>query len=238
MKLSVILPTYNERENIERMISSLTSVFQKNKINSFIVVVDDNSPDGTGKLVDELKKKNKIVHIIHRVKKEGLGKAYISGMKYSLNDLNADLIMTMDCDFSHDPNLIPNFIKKINEGYDLVLGSRYISGGGVHNWPIYRRIISLGGNFLPRLILGLKSHDNTTGFRCYKKKVLESINLDSIKSNGYSFLVEIAFLIQKKGFKIGETPIIFKDREFGETKISKKEIFRTLKTLFRLRFKN
>jgi|SRR3989344_3756229 len=237
MKLSVILPTYNERENIERMISSLTSVFQKNKINGFIVVVDDNSPDGTGKLVDELKKKNKIVHIVHRKIKEGLGRAYIAGMKYSLKE-SADLIMTMDCDFSHNPNLIPNFITKINEGCDLVLGSRYIQGGGVYNWPIYRRIISLGGNFLPRLILGLKSHDNTTGFRCYKRKVLESLNLDSIKSNGYSFLMEIVFLIQKKGFKIGETPIIFKDRELGETKISKKEIFRTLKTLFRLKFKN
>lgn len=236
MKLAVILPTYNEIENIEKMISSLTSVFKKNNINGIIVIVDDNSPDGTGKLVDKIKKKNKIVHIVHRKLKEGLGRAYIAGMNYSLNE-NVDLIMTMDCDFSHNPNLIPDFIKKINEGYDLVLGSRYIQGGGVHNWPLHRRIISLGGNFLPRLILGLKSHDNTTGFRCYKKRVLQSLNLDSIKSNGYSFLVEIAFLIQKKGFKIGETPIVFKDRELGETKISKKEIFRTLKTLFRLRFK-
>ena len=236
MNLSVILPTYNERENIEKMISSLTSVFTKSNINGIIVVVDDNSPDGTGKLVDEIKKKNKIVHIVHRKIKEGLGRAYISGMNYSLKE-NANLIMTMDCDFSHDPNLIPNFIKKINEGYDLVLGSRYIQGGGVYNWPLYRKIISWGGNFLPRLILGLKSHDNTTGFRCYKKKVLESINLESIKSNGYSFLVEILYLAQKNNFKIGETPILFKDREFGETKISKKEIFRTLKTLVRLRFK-
>ncbi|MBU2640068.1 MAG: polyprenol monophosphomannose synthase [Nanoarchaeota archaeon] len=236
MKLSVILPTFNEALNIEKMIASLTEVFSKNKINGFIVVVDDDSPDGTGTLVDEIKKTNKIVHIVHRKKKEGLGRAYLAGMKYSLKN-NADLIMTMDCDFSHDPNLIPNFIKKINSGYDLVLGSRYIEGGGVKDWPIHRRIISLGGNFLPRLILGLKTHDNTTGYRCYKKEVLNSLNLDAIKSNGYSFLVEMSFLIQKAGFKIGETPIIFKDRELGETKISKKEILRTLKTLIRLRLK-
>ena len=236
MKLSVILPTYNEKENIERMIFSLTNILNNNKIKAIIVVVDDNSPDGTGEIVEKIKKENKIVHIVHRKKKEGLGRAYISGMKYSLKN-NADLIMTMDCDFSHDPNLIPNFIKKIQEGYDLVLGSRYIPGGGVKDWPLHRRLISKGGNFLPRLILGLKTHDNTTGFRCYKAKVLNSLDLDNIKSNGYSFLVEMSFLIQKAGFKIGETPIIFKDRELGETKISKKEIFRTLKTLARLRFK-
>ena len=236
MKLSVILPTYNEKENITLMISSLTEVFYKNKINGVITVVDDNSPDGTGKIVDEIKKKNKIVHIVHRKIKEGLGRAYISGMHYSIDELKADLIMTMDCDFSHNPKLIPNFIKKIEEGYDLVLGSRYIPGGGVVNWPIHRKIISWGGNFLPRLILNLKTHDNTTGFRCYKKEVLNTIGLDSIKSNGYSFLVEISFLAQKTGFKIGETPILFKDRVHGDSKISKKEIYRTLKTLFRLRF--
>ena len=237
MKLAVILPTYNERENIENMISSLTEVFRNNKIDGLIVVVDDDSPDGTGKIVDEIRKVNKIVHIVHREVKEGLGRAYIAGMKYSMKELKADLIMTMDCDFSHDPKLIPNFIKKIEEGYDLVLGSRYIKGGGVYKWPLHRRVISLGGNFLPRFLLNLKTKDNTTGYRCYKRKVLESLNLDEIKSNGYSFLVEMVFLIKNKGFKIGETPIIFKDRVYGETKISKKEILRTLKTLARLRFK-
>tara|TARA_Y100000034_G_C6884107_1_gene405669 strand:- start:13 stop:726 length:714 start_codon:yes stop_codon:yes gene_type:complete len=236
MKLSVILPTYNEKENIEKMISSLTEIFKENNIDGIITVVDDNSPDKTGIIVDEIKKKNKIVHIVHRIKKEGLGRAYISGMHYSLSQ-KADLIMTMDCDFSHNPKLIPNFIKMVQDGHDMVLGSRYIEGGGVINWPIHRKIISWGGNFLPRLILNLKTHDNTTGFRCYTSKVLQTINIDNIKSNGYSFLVEIAFLIQKAGFKIGETPIQFKDREFGDSKISKKEIFRTLKTLARLKFK-
>ncbi len=236
MKLSVILPTYNEALNIELMIKTLTKVFNNNNINAIITVVDDNSPDNTGKIVDKIAKTNKIVHIVHRKQKEGLGRAYLSGMHYSLKQ-DCDLIMTMDCDFSHNPELIPNFIKKINDGYDMVLGSRYIKGGGVVNWPIHRKIISWGGNFLPRLILGLKTHDNTTGYRCYKAKVLNSIGLDNIKSNGYSFLVEISYLAQKQGFKIGETPITFKDRELGETKISKKEIYRTLKTLFRLRFR-
>ncbi|MAG52342.1 MAG: dolichyl-phosphate beta-D-mannosyltransferase [Nanoarchaeota archaeon] len=236
MLLSIILPTYNEKENIELMIKSLTEVTKKNNIKAIITVVDDNSPDNTGEIVDKIKITNKIVHIVHRKNKEGLGKAYLSGMNYSLNQ-KADLIMTMDCDFSHNPNLIPNFLKKIEEGYDLVLGSRYIPGGGVHNWPIHRKIISWGGNFLPRLVLGLRTFDNTTGFRCYKREVLEALNLDNIKSNGYSFLVEIAYLIQKKGFKIGETPILFKDRIHGDSKISKKEIFRTLKTLARLKFK-
>ena len=238
MKLAVIIPTYNERENISILINELKDVFKKNKINGHVIVVDDNSPDGTGKIIEDIKKRDPKINLVSREKRLGLGTAYIAGMKYAIENLIADLIMTMDSDFSHNPKYIPDFIKKINQGYDLVLGSRYIKGGGTYKWPFYRKIISWGGNNLPRLVLGLKTYDNTTGFRCYKREVLEKINLDSIKSNGYSFLFEMVFLCQKNNFKIGETPILFVDRKYGETKISKKEILKTLNTLIRLRFKN
>lgn len=238
MKLAVIIPTYNEKENITNLIESLTNIFNNNKINGNIVVVDDNSPDGTGNIVDEIKKKNPAVNIVHREKRLGLGTAYITGMKFSMKNLNADLIMTMDSDFSHNPKYIPDFIRKINQGFDVVLGSRYVKGGGTYKWKIHRRIISKGANTLAKFVIGLKTNDNTTGFRCYKRKVLETIELDKIKSNGYSFLVEIAYLCQKFNFKLSETPILFVDRKYGETKISKKEIFKTLHTLLRLKLKN
>ena len=203
MKIAVIIPTYNERENIPILINELKDVFKKNKINGNIIVVDDNSPDGTGKIVEDIQKKDSKINLVSREKRLGLGTAYIAGMKYAINNLNVDLIMTMDSDFSHNPNYIPSFIEKINQGFDMVLGSRYISGGGTYRWPLYRKVISWGGNTLPRLVLGLKTHDNTTGFRCYKKEVLKKINLDAIKSNGYSFLVEMVFLCQRNNFKIG-----------------------------------
>ena len=236
MKLAVIVPTYNEKENITILINQLTEVFKQNKINGHIVVVDDNSPDGTGEIVKKIK--NPIVNLVSREKRLGLGTAYIAGMKYSIQNLNANLIMTMDSDFSHNPKYIPNFIKKINKGYDVVFGSRYVKGGGTYKWGIHRKIISKSANILAKLVLNLKTNDNTTGFRCYKKKVLETIDLDKIFSNGYSFLVEISFLCKKQNFKIGEIPILFVDRKYGETKISRKEIFKTIHTLLRLRLKN
>ncbi len=236
MKTSIIIPTYNEAENIKELINKLTDVFNKNNIPANIVVVDDNSPDGTSEIVKEIMKSNDIVRLIQREGKLGLGTAHIKGMKYVLENLNPDLIMTMDADFSHNPDYIPDFLEKIKDGYDVIVGSRYVFGGGTKNWEIYRKVISRGANTLAKLILRLKTKENTSGYRCYTKKVLQTIDLDAIKSDGYSFLMEMAYLC--KDFKVGEVPIIFIDREYGTSKISKKEIFKALKTLIRLRLKS
>lgn len=237
MKLSVIVPTYNEAENIRELIYAIGDVCKRNKLSYNIVIVDDNSPDFTSKIVKEVMQENKNIRLIEREGKLGLGTAYIKGIKYSLDNLNPDLIMTMDADFSHNPKYIPDFVKKIKEGYDVVLGSRYIHGGGIGNWGIHRTIISKGANYLAKILLGLTTKDNTTGYRAYKREVLERIGLDSIKSNGYSFLIEMAFWCQYHNFKIAEIPIFFDIRRHGASKISKKEIFRALKTLFRLKFR-
>lgn len=237
MKLSIIVPTYNEAENIRGLIYAIGDVCERNKLSYNIVIVDDNSPDFTSNLVKEVMQENKNVRLVEREGKLGLGTAYIKGIKYSLDNLHPDLIMTMDADFSHNPKDIPDFVKKIKEGYDVVLGSRYTSGGGIGNWGIHRTIISRGANYLAKVLLGLTTKDNTTGYRLYKREVLERIDLNSIKSNGYSFLMEMVFWCQYHDFKIAEIPIFFDIRRHGASKISKKEIFRALKTLFSLKFR-
>ena len=236
MKVSIILPTYNEVENIKDLIDQILEVCKQHSILSTIVVVDDNSPDNTSEVVKKAMQTSDNINLVQRTGKLGLGTAYIAGIKYALKNLNPDLIMTMDADFSHNPKHIPSFIEKIKEGYDVILGSRYIPGGGIGNWGIHRTIMSRGANYLAKFILKLNTKDNTTGYRCYKKNVLQSINLDAIKSNGYSFLMEMIYWCQKNNFKIEETPIFFDIRRHGASKISKKEIFRALNTLFRLKF--
>ena len=232
MKIFIIIPTYNEKENIERLSKEIFSLH----INDLkIVIVDDNSPDGTGKKMKELENLYPIA-VIQRPKKMGLGSAYIKGFKYALEN-GADLIMEMDADFSHSPDEIFNFIKAIEEGYDVVVGSRRIKGGKIIGWNIFRKFSSWGAMTASRLILNLKTYDVTSGFRCYRRKVLENINLDDIKSNGYAFQEEMFFLCEKKGFKIKEIPIIFLDRQRGKSKLSGKEIIEFFITIFRLRFK-
>lgn len=236
MKLSIIIPTYNEAENIASIIHAIKGVCGQNRLHYSIVVVDDNSPDQTSKIVKDIMQKDDRISLIEREGKLGLGTAYIKGMTYSLDELHSDLIMTMDADFSHNPKYIPDFIRKINEGYDVVLGSRYVPGGGIGNWGVHRTIISKGANYLAKILLRLTTKDNTTGYRMYKREVLERIDLGSIRSNGYSFLMEMIFWCQYHCFKIGEIPIFFDIRRHGASKISKKEIFMALKTLFGLRF--
>jgi dolichol-phosphate mannosyltransferase len=231
--ITVIIPTYNEKENIEKIITEI----KKNVKDIRILIVDDDSPDGTGKIVDRLTKKDKKIEIIHRKGKLGLGSAYIRGFKHVLkNHKDSDLIMSMDCDFSHNPKYMPSLIKKINQGYDVVLGSRYVKGGGIKNWDITRRIMSRGANLLARIILNIKINDVTGAFRCYKREVLNNINLNKIKSNGYSFLEELLYYCKKKNYKIGETPIIFVDRKEGVSKLSKIEMVNFFLTLIKLRF--
>jgi dolichol-phosphate mannosyltransferase len=229
LQVTVIIPTYNERENIESLVTQLLAL----PTGVCVIVVDDDSPDGTGAIVDRLAAKNDgRVGVIHRAGKLGLGTAYIAGFKRALAD-GADLICTMDADFSHNPRYIPDLVDKVGQGYDLVIGSRYVRGGGsTQSWG--RKVFSWGANTITRVALRLHAHDTTAGFRCYRREALESLDLDSIKSSGYSFLFEMLFRVERRGWKVGEVPIIFEDRRLGASKVSKNEIIRALGTVLRL----
>jgi len=235
-KAFIIIPTYNEKDNIKKLVKSVLNL-RIPDVEQGVIIVDDNSPDGTGAAVAnlKLKMKNLKLFLLRRPKKLGLGTAYIAGFKKALSD-GADFVITMDADFSHNPKDIPKLIKEI-DGYDLVFGSRYVKGGGITGWTLDRHILSRLGNFGAKVLLGLKIKDCTTGFRCYKKEVLKKIDFANIKSDGYSYLVEMAFLAQKSGFKIGEVPIVFQNRILGASKISRKEIFKAIQTVLRLGLK-
>jgi dolichol-phosphate mannosyltransferase len=229
VQVSVIVPTYNEKENIESLVTQLLALPTR----VHIIVVDDNSPDGTGEIADRLAVENAgRMSVIHRPGKLGLGTAYIAGFKEALAD-EADLVCSMDADFSHNPRYVPDIVDKINQGYDLVIGSRYVQGGG-STQTLDRKVFSWGANTITRLLLGLHAHDTTAGFRCYRRQALESLDLDSIKSSGYSFLFEMLFRVEQRGWKVGEVPIIFQDRRLGASKISRNEIFKALRTVLRL----
>jgi len=231
-KTLIILPTYNEKENVGSLIQDIFKTSKKNKLNLNIVVVDDNSPDGTAKVVKDLIPKFKEnLFIIEREGKLGLGTAYIAGFKYALNH-GFDFAITMDADFSHNPKYLPKMISKMKE-CDLCVGSRYVPGGGTKNWGLSRKVISRGTNLLAHVLLGLKANDCTAGFRCYRREVLKTIDLNKIYSNGYSFLMEMMYKCQKEMFRVGEIPIIFEDRRVGVSKISRQEIFKALKTLMK-----
>jgi len=215
MKIFIIIPTYNERKNIERLVRQIFSLDIKNL---WILVVDDNSPDGTGVAVEALKTEFPFLDIIHRATKLGLGTAYVAGFTKALNN-GADYIFEMDSDFSHNPAYIPKILEVARE-YDLVLGSRYVIGGGVKNWNFFRRCISRFGNFYAQIILSVPIKDLTGGFKCYKRKVLETIDLGSLSSVGYNFQIETTYKTYKRGFRIKEIPIVFTEREEGKSKFS------------------
>lgn len=228
----VIVPTYNEADNIDELIRQLLAL----PVRVGVMVVDDNSPDGTGQKADEWAEKHpKQVFAIHRPGKLGLGTAYIAGFKQALN-MNARRIMTMDADFSHNPRYIPAMVALSNDKH-VVIGSRYVPGGGSVNCTWKRILLSKGANFVSRTALGLQASDTTAGFRLYRREVLESIPLDRIFSSGYSFLVEMLFMCQRRGWQVGEVPIVFEDRRKGTTKISKYEVFKAQYTIARLFFR-
>lgn len=229
-KTLIIIPTYNERENIVLIIREIRNVLS----DTHILVVDDSSPDGTSKCVKELSKEINNVFILDREKKEGLGKAYIDGFKWALNR-DYEIIFEMDADFSHDPKYLPDFIKAI-ENADLVIGSRYISGVNVVDWPMGRLLISYFGNMAARIVAGIPVKDCTSGFKCFRSDVLRSINLNRISSSGYSFQVEMNYQVWRNGFKIVETPIVFTDRKRGVSKMSTSIVREGLFLLWRLRF--
>lgn len=229
-KVLVIVPTYNEIENVERMIDTVLSLPEEPDI----LIVDDNSPDGTGSKVNEIKKSKEKAHLIQRSGKLGLGTAYIEGFKYALKN-GYDFIIEMDCDFSHDPKDISRLLKEIN-GYDLVIGSRYIQGVNVVNWPLKRLILSMGASLYTRIITGMPLKDATSGFKCFRKEVIESIDLENIHSNGYSFQIEMHYKTWKKKFRIKEMPIIFTDRIDGHSKMGKAIVREAIFMVWKLRF--
>ena len=209
----VCLPTYNERENLEPMLRALGDKGVR------VLIVDDNSPDGTGELADRLAAELDYVDVLHRERKEGLGPAYLAGFRRALAD-GADLVLEMDCDFSHDPDDVPRLIAAAEDA-DVVLGSRYISGGGVRNWGLLRRLVSAGGSWYARVLLGVSVRDLTGGFKCYRRVVLERIDLDAITAKGYAFQIETTYRALRAGFRVVEVPITFADREVGGSKMSK-----------------
>lgn len=226
----VIVPTYNEADNLDDLISQLLAL----PLSLGVIVVDDNSPDGTGDLADQWAEHHpRRVHVIHRPGKLGLGTAYIAGFKKALHDLDAQRIMTMDADFSHHPRYVPQMVA-LSQKKHVVIGSRYVPGGGALHCTWKRIWLSRIANFVARVLLGLKARDATAGFRLYRREVLASIPLDQIFSSGYSFLVEMLFMCQRRGWQIGEVPIIFEDRRKGQTKISRQEVFKAQYTVFRL----
>ncbi|NIN00125.1 MAG: glycosyltransferase [candidate division Zixibacteria bacterium] len=229
MKSLVIIPTYNERENIERIVPL---VLERDP-SIHVLIVDDNSPDGTGEIADRMAKENDRIFVIHRQNKSGLGTAYITGFKFAL-ERDFNYVFEMDCDFSHDPKYIPDFLQAIKE-QDLVLGSRYIRGVNVINWPMSRLLLSYYANVYSRIVTGLPVRDATGGFKCFRREVLEAIDLEKVRSNGYSFQIEMSFRAWKKGFRIKEIPIVFEDRRVGQSKMSKKIVREAVWMVWRLR---
>ena len=210
----VCLPTYNERETLEAMVHALEPLSVR------VLVIDDNSPDGTGEIADRLAAEHDFVSVLHRDRKEGLGPAYLAGFRRALAD-GAELVLEMDCDFSHDPKAVPRLIAACEDGADLALGSRYVPGGGTENWGLGRRIVSWGGSLYARLILGVGIRDLTGGFKCYRRRVLETIDLDAIDSKGYAFQIETTYRTLREGFRVVEVPIHFIDRVHGDSKMSR-----------------
>lgn len=232
MKTLIIIPTYNELENLPRLLPEVLS--KEEGID--ILIVDDNSPDGTAAFVEDQMKNNNRIHLLKRPSKQGLGTAYIAGFKFALKN-GYDFVFEMDADFSHDPKEIPRFLDEIKNS-DVVLGSRYINGVNVINWPMRRLLLSSFANLYTRFITGMPVHDATGGYKCFRRKVLEAINLEKVTSNGYAFQIEMSFKAWKKGFRVKEIPIIFVDRVKGKSKMSKKIVREAVTMVWKLRLKS
>jgi len=217
VRATVCLPTYNERENLPRMIDALSGVLRDG---DRVLVIDDGSPDGTGRIADGLAGEHAFLDVLHRERKEGLGRAYIAGFQHVLAT-DAELVLEMDCDFSHDPGDVLRLIQAAESGADLVLGSRYVPGGGTRNWGLLRRAISRGGSLYTALFLHMGVSDPTGGFKCFRRGVLERLDLAAITPRGYAFQIETTYRAKRAGFRVVEIPITFVDREVGHSKMSK-----------------
>jgi len=226
----IVIPTYNERENIEPLVRSILAL----PLDLHVLVVDDNSPDGTGRVVEEWTRTEPRVHVLHRPGKLGLGGAYIKGFLWALAETDARYIFEMDADFSHDPAAIPRFFEQIRNA-DLVIGSRYATGVTVINWPLSRLILSISANSYTRIVTGMPLHDATGGFKCFRREVLAALPLERIKSDGYSFQIEMNFHVWKRRFRIVEMPIVFSDRLVGQSKMSRRIIWEAAFMVWKLR---
>ena len=233
-KTLIIVPTYNERDNLPRMAERLMNL----PVSVDLLVVDDNSPDGTGKIADELAANNPRIHVLHRAEKNGLGRAYIAGFKWAL-ERDYEFIFEMDGDFSHNPDDIPSFLSAARGvNADLVLGSRYSHGVRVVNWPLKRLMLSRSAGVYVRLITGMPLTDPTGGYKCFRRRALQALNFDVVQSNGYSFQIEITHRLWRQGFKVTEVPIVFTDREHGQSKMSKHIVYEALWMVWKLWFQH
>jgi dolichol-phosphate mannosyltransferase len=229
----VIIPTYDERDNIEPLVASVRSSLESCAPEHQLLVVDDNSPDGTGRIADQIARSDEHVEVLHREGKRGLGQAYLAGFRFAL-DHGAALVIEMDADFSHDPAYLPRLIGAAEEA-DLVIGSRYVSGGAVRNWGPLRRLVSRGGCWYARTVLGVEVRDLTGGFKCFRRAVLEAIDLGSIRSRGYAFQVELTYRAIERGFRVAEVPITFTERRVGSSKMSRAIVLEAIWMVPRLR---
>jgi dolichol-phosphate mannosyltransferase len=226
----IVVPTYNERDNVEEVVDRFLAAAPEAEL----LFVDDNSPDGTGELLDQLAAANPRVHVLHRAGKLGLGTAYLDGFRWGLAR-GFEYLLEMDADFSHDPTYLPELLRLAREGADVVVGSRYVAGGGTENWGVGRKLISRGGSLYARTVLGVKVRDLTSGFICWRRRALETIDLDAIRSNGYSFQIEMKYRALKAGLRVVETPIVFVDRRVGQSKMSRAIFVEALGMVWRLR---
>jgi dolichol-phosphate mannosyltransferase len=219
VRVVVCLPTYNERDNLGPMVRALDDVVRRHELDARVLVIDDSSPDGTGELADRLTGEFRFLSVLHRPKKEGLGPAYLAGFVWALAT-DADRIVEMDCDFSHDPEDLPRLLTA-TENADLALGSRYVEGGGTRNWGLGRRAVSRFGSLYARILLGVGIRDLTGGFKCFRRSVLEAIGLERISTKGYAFQIETTYRALKVGSRVVEVPIVFSEREVGTSKMSR-----------------
>jgi dolichol-phosphate mannosyltransferase len=233
----LILPTYNEAENIEAIVAASGKAPHGAAPDGWgVLVVDDGSPDGTGEIADRLAAEHDWVQVLHRTEKNGIGPAYLAGFRHAL-DNGAGYVMEMDSDFSHNPADLARLLEAVKAGADLALGSRYVPGGGVVDWGLLRRFISEGGSTYARIVLGLEVKDLTGGFKCFRREVLEEIHFDGVRSQGYAFQVELTYRAVRAGFKVVEVPIVFKDRELGQSKMSWRIAAEAMWLVPRLRFR-
>lgn len=231
MSVLIVTPTYDERDNLERFVSAVHQVLP----DAHVLVIDDNSPDGTGRIADRLAGRDERVRVLHRSGKLGIGSAYIDGFRLGLRD-GYDVLFQMDTDLSHDPRYLPDFLAAIERGADLVLGSRNVPGGGVEGWGLGRHLLSKGGSLYSRSILGLPIRDLTSGFKAWRRDVLTAIDLGALRSEGYSFQIEMTWRAIRRGFSVREVPIVFVDRRAGESKMSRKIFLEAVVMVWKLRF--
>jgi dolichol-phosphate mannosyltransferase len=232
MKALIVVPTYNERDNVAEVVTRFLGAAP----DAEILFVDDNSPDGTGEVLDGLAAANPKIHVLHRAGKLGLGTAYLDGFRWGMGR-GFELLLEMDADFSHDPKYLPDLLRLAREGADVVVGSRWCEGGGTVNWGLGRQFISRGGSLYARMILGIRVHDVTAGFVCWRRSALEAIDLGAVTSNGYSFQIEMKYRAIKAGLRVIETPIVFADRRVGQSKMSRAIVLEALGMVWKLRFK-